>query len=110
MEFSLHVDTYYIYFLLLLTVEPSDYNLSLIFLEFQPAGDNQLISSTVISIPITSNDDNEFDETFKLIIEVSDEARASNITEGEISTTVVLIKDDDGKTRAMLVLGKPIYS
>ena len=77
-------------------------------LEFQPAGDNQLISSTVISIPITSDDDNEFDETFRLIIEVSNVARASNITEGEISTTVVLIKDDDGKTRAMLVLGKPI--
>ena len=40
---------------------------------------------------------NEFNETFKLTIEVSDEGRAANVTEGEISMTVVLIKDDDGK-------------
>ena len=108
MEFSLHVDTYYVYSLLLLTAEPSDYNLLLNSLEFQPAGDNQPNSSIVISIPIISDDDNEFDETFKLIIEVSNVARAFNITEGKISTTVVLIKDDDGKTRTMLVLGKII--
>ena len=44
---------------------------------------------------------NEFNETFKLTIEVSVVDRAANVTEGEISMTVVLIKDDDGKTKAI---------
>ena len=77
-----------------------DYNFSSTVYEFLPADANEPIPSTVISIPIIPDDIKEFDETFKLTIVVSDEARASNITEGEINMTVVLIKDDDSKTKA----------
>ena len=66
-----------------------------------PTDDNEPIPSIVISIPIVDDMVNEFNETFKLTIEVSDEGRAANVTEGEISMTVVLIKDDDGKTKAI---------
>ena len=77
-----------------------DYVFTSTIYEFLSADDNDPTPSTVISIPIIPDDINEFDETFKLTIVVSDEARASNVTEGEISMTVVLIKDDDSKTKA----------
>ena len=70
---------------------------------FDPVSDNEPIPSTVIALPIETDDDNELDESFKLTIEVSDEARAANVTEGVISMTVVLIKDDDGKAKAILL-------
>ena len=70
---------------------------------FDPVSDNEPIPSLVITIPIETDDDNELDEDFKLTIEVSDEARAANVTEGEISMTVVLIKDDDSKAKAILL-------
>ena len=42
-------------------------------------------------IPIITDDDIEVVENFKLTIEVSDEARAANVTDGVTSMTVVLI-------------------
>ena len=78
-----------------------DYVFSSTIYEFLSADANDPIPLTVISIPIIPDDINEFDETFKLTIVVSDEARASNVTEGEISMTVVLIKDDDSKIIAV---------
>ena len=78
-----------------------DYNFSSTIFEFLPADENDPTPSMVISIPIISDDINEFDETFKLTIVVSDEARASNITEGETHMTVVLIKNDDSKTKTV---------
>ena len=78
-----------------------DYNFSSTVYEFQSAAANEPIPSTAISIPIIPDDINEFDETFKLTIVVSDEARASNITEGETNMTVVLIKNDDSKTKTV---------
>ena len=65
---------------------------------FGPADENEPIPSIIISIPII-NDKDELNETFKLTLEVSAEDRAANVTEGPISTTVVLIKDDDGKLK-----------
>ena len=56
----------------------------------------------VISIPIIPDNDNEFNESFKLTIEVSGEARASSVTEGGNSMAVVLIKDDVGMLKAIL--------
>ena len=83
-----------------------DYNFSSTIFEFLPADENDPIPSMVISIPIISDDINEFDETFKLTIVVSDEARASNITEGAINMTVVLIKEDDSKIIAVWLATK----
>ena len=78
-----------------------DYTYPTITYSFGPIDDNEPIPSFVISIPIINDDDNEFDEDFKLTLEVSAEDRAANVTEGPISMTVVLIKDDDGKTKAI---------
>ena len=61
-----------------------------------PTDDNEPIPSILISIPIIDDKD-ELNKTFELILEVSAEGRAANVTEGPISTTVVLIKDDNGK-------------
>ena len=83
-----------------------DYNFSSTIFEFLPADENDPIPSMVISIPIISDDINEFDETFKLTIVVSDEARASNITEGAINMIVVLIKEDDSKIIAVWLATK----
>jgi len=68
---------------------------------FGPTDDNEPIPSLVISIPIINDGDNEFDEDFKLTLEVSVDGEAANVTEGPISMTVVLIKDGDGKTKAI---------
>ena len=83
-----------------------DYVISSTIFEFLPADANAPIASAVVSIPIIPDDINEFDETFKLTIVVSDEARASNITEGEINMTVVLIKEDDSKIIAVWLATK----
>ena len=87
----------------LLCADKFDYNYSTTTYSFGPTNDNEPIPSLVITIPIITDDDNELDENFKLTIEVSDEARAANVTEGVISMTVVLIKDDDGKAKATLL-------
>ena len=76
-----------------------DYVFSSTVYEFLPADVIDPIPSTVISIPIIPDDVDELDETFKLTIVVSAEARASNIIEGEINMTAVLIKDDNSKTK-----------
>ena len=68
---------------------------------FGPTDESDPIPSLVISIPIIDDDDNEFDEDFKLTLEVSADGEAANVTEGPISMTVVLIKDDDSKTMAV---------
>ena len=68
---------------------------------FGPTDDNEPIPSLVIQIPINDDDNNELNENFKLTLEVSADGRAANVTEGPISTTVVLIKDDDSKTKAV---------
>ena len=64
---------------------------------FGPTDDNEPIPSLVISIPINDDNNNEMNENFKLTLEVSAEDEAANVTEGPISMTVVLIKDDDCK-------------
>ena len=66
-----------------------------------PTDENEPIPSSVISVPIINDGDNEFDEDFKLTLEVSADGEAANVAEGPISMTVVLIKDDDGKTKAL---------
>ena len=95
---------YWICFLLyslpLLCADNFDYTYSTATYSFGPTDDNEPIPSVAFAIPIIADDDKEFDKNFKLTIEVSDEARASNVTEGVISMTVVLIKDDDGKAKA----------
>ena len=68
---------------------------------FGPTDENVPIPSLIISIPIINDGDNEFDEDFKLTLEVSAAGEVANVTEGPISMTVVLIKDDDGKTKAI---------
>ena len=68
---------------------------------FGPTDENEPIPSLVISIPISNDDDNELDENFKLTLEVSADGEAANVTEGRISMIVVLIKDDDSKTKAI---------
>ena len=87
----------------LLCADNFDYVYSATTYSFGPTDDNEPIPSVAFTIPIITDDDNEFDENFKLTIEVSDEARAANVTEGVISMTVVLIKDDDGKAKAILL-------
>ena len=64
---------------------------------FGPTDENEPIPSLVISIPIINDGDNEFDEDFKLTLEVSADGEDANVTEGQISMTVVLIMD--GKTK-----------
>ena len=68
---------------------------------FGPTNDNEPIPSVVITIPIITDDDNEVGENFKLTVEVSAEARAANVAEGVTSMTVVLIKDDVSKAKAI---------
>lgn len=97
-----HTSHSLLYSLPLLYTDTLDYIFSPTTFQLQPAADNEPIPSTVLSISIIRDPDNEFNETFQLTIEVSDAARASNIFEGETSTTVVLIKDDDSKTKAIL--------
>ena len=92
------VNALFLYSLPLLYTDTLDYIFSPTTFQLQPAADNEPIPSTVLSISIIRDPDNEFNETFQLTIEVSDEAGASKVTEGVISMTVVLIKDDDGKT------------
>ncbi len=67
---------------------------------FGPTDDNEPIPSLVISIPIDDDNNTELNENFKLTLKVSADGEAANVTEGSISTTVVLIKDDDGKITA----------
>ena len=97
-----HTSHSLLYSLLLLYTDTLDYIFSPTTFQFQPAAHNEPIPSTVLSISIIRDPDNELNETFQLTIGVYDEARASNIFEGEISMTVVLIKDDDSKTKAIL--------
>ncbi len=78
-----------------------DYLYSTTTYSFGPTDDNEPIPSLVISIPIINDGDKEFDENFKLTLEVSADGEAANVTEGPISMTVVLIKDDDSKTKAI---------
>ena len=79
-----------------------DYTYPTTTYSFGPTDENDPIPSLVISIPIVNDDDNEFDENFKLTLEVSADSEAANVTEGPISMTVVLIKDDDGMIKLML--------
>ena len=65
---------------------------------FGPADEKETIILILKSIPIIDDKD-ELNETFKLTLEVSAEGREANVTEGSISMTVVLIKDDDGKLK-----------
>ena len=67
---------------------------------FGSTDDNEPIPSLVISIRIDDDSNTELNENFTLTLEVSAEDREANVTEGPISTTVVLIKDDDGKITA----------
>ena len=78
-----------------------DYTYPTTTYSFGPTDENEPIPSRVISIPIINDDDNERDEDFKLTLEVSADGEAANVTEGPINMTVVLIKDDDGKTKAI---------
>ena len=79
-----------------------DYTYPTTTYSFGPTDENDPIPSLVISIPIVNDDDNEFDENFKLTLEVSADSEAANVTEGPINMTVVLIKDDDGMIKLML--------
>ena len=67
---------------------------------FEPTDDNEPVPSLVIPIPIIDDNNTELNENFTLTLEVSAEGRAANVTERPISTTVVLIKDDDCKITA----------
>ncbi len=77
-----------------------DYTYSPTTYVFGPTDDNEPIPSLVISIPINDDTIDESNENFKLTLEMSADGRAANVTEGPISMTVVLIKDDDGKITA----------
>ena len=81
----------------LFCADNNDYTYSPTTYVFGPTDDNEPIPSLVIQIPINDDTIDESNENFKLTLEVSAEDRAANVTEGPISTTVVLIKDDDGK-------------
>ena len=72
-----------------------DYTFPPTLYTFGPTDDNEPIPSLVISIPINDDNNSELNENFKLTFEVSAEDRAANVTEGPISTTIVLIKDDE---------------
>ena len=67
---------------------------------FGPTDDNEPVPSRVIPIPIIDDNYTELTENFTLTLKVSAEDRAANVTEGPISTTVALIKDDDCKIMA----------
>ncbi len=86
----------------LLCADNIDYTYSATTYVFGPTDDNEPIPSLVISIPINGDNNNELNETFTLTLEVSAEGRAANVTEEPNSTTVVLIKDDDGKLKQHL--------
>ena len=86
---------------LLVCADNFDYTYPTTTYSFGPTDDNEPIPSLVISIPIINDGDNEFDEDFKLTLEVSADGEAANVTEGPISMTVVLIKDEDSKTKAI---------
>ena len=66
---------------------------------FGSTDDNEPVPSIVIPIPINDDNNDESNESFKLTITVSAEGEAANVTEGPISMTVVLIKDDNGKLK-----------
>ena len=85
----------------LVCADNNDYTYPTTTYSFGPTDDNEPIPSLVISIPIINDGDNEIDEDFKLTLKVPAEGEAANVTEGPISMTVVLIKDDDGKTKAI---------
>ena len=85
----------------LVCADSFDYTYPTTTYTFGPTDENEAIPSLVISIPIINDDDNERDEDFKLTLEVSADGEVANVTEGPISMTVVLIKDDDGKTKAI---------
>ena len=70
---------------------------------FGPTDDNEPVPSLVIRIPIKDDNIDESNENFKLTITVSAEGEAANVTEGPISMTVVLIKDDDGTLKRYCV-------
>ena len=89
------------HFVPLVCADNFDYNYSTTTYPFGPTDDNEPIPSLVIPIPIINDGDNELNETFKLTLEVSADGEAANVTEGPIRMTVVLIKDDDGKTKAI---------
>ena len=76
-----------------------DYTYSATTYVFGPTDDNEPIPSLVISISINDDNNTELNENFTLTLEVSAEDREANVTEGSISMTVVLIKDDDGKLK-----------
>ena len=81
----------------LLCADNIDYTYSPTPYVFGPTDANEPIPSLVLPIPINDDNNNELNESFKLTLEVSAEGRAANVSEGSISMTVVLIKDDDGK-------------
>ena len=54
--------------------------------------------STAFTLPIIDDNLVEGNETFKLLINVPQITRDSGISEGEINMTVLLIKDNDGKS------------
>ena len=76
-----------------------DYTYSPTTYVFGPIDDNEPVPSLVIPIPINDDNIDESNESFKLTITVSAEGEAANVTEGPISMTVVLIKDDDSKLK-----------
>ena len=67
---------------------------------FGPTADNEPVPSLVVQVLIIDDNNTELNENFTLTLEVSAEGRAAKVTEGPISTTVVLIKDDDCKITA----------
>lgn len=91
-----------------ITIDVSDYTFIQQELDFQPTAENQPIPLEVFFC-IISDDDKEIDETFNLTIEVSDTARETNITEGQISVAMVLIEDDDGKRKAVCLYRRIIH-
>ena len=77
-----------------------DYTYSPTTYMFGPTDDNEPGPSLVIPISINDDNNTELNENFTLTLEVSADVRAANVTEGPISMTVVLIKDDDCKITA----------
>ena len=77
-----------------------DYTYSPTTYVFGPTDDNEPVPSLVVQVLIIDDNNTELNENFTLTLEVSAEGRAANVTEGPISTTVVLIKDDDCKITA----------
>ena len=96
LELSLTIE----YSLSLFCADNIDYTYPTTTYVFGPTDDNEPVPSLVITIPIIDDTNTELNENFTLTLEVSAEGRAANVTEGPISTTVVLIKDDDCKITA----------